>query len=189
MTDINVERPTIHPQLDPNTFASWYWLKVELQTYCRVQGLPASGSKAELMQRIRVHLGGVAAPTGVSHKKLRAALPSALGLNTVIKSGWPLNQTLRDFFVAHLGMPFRFNQALRDLFKNPQDQTLADALALYARTHAQTRPISGQFQFNQHMRDYFAQHPGATREQALQAWRDKRQCAGALNFFNQRHEC
>ena len=176
-------RPSLHPQLAPHTFAAWYWLKAELQAYCRAQGMSAGGSKAELMQRISAHLAGTPVPTAAPHKTPRAALPSTLSLNTNLQSGWPLNQALREFFVAHLGMPFRFNQALRDLFKNPQGQTLADAVALYRQTHAQTRSISGQFQFNQHMRDHFAQHPGATREQALQAWRDKRQAAGALNFF------
>jgi hypothetical protein len=30
--------------------------------------------------------------------------------------------------------------------------------------------IAKQFQYNQHIRDYFAKHPGAKREQAIAAW-------------------
>lgn len=43
-------------------------------------------------------------------------------------------------------------------------------------------PIQRQFQFNQHIRDYFAQHPDATRAQALQAWQAKRQTPQVLVF-------
>ena len=75
------------------------------------------------------------------------------------------------------------NQALRELFKNPEGRTLAQALALYQASCMQgAAPIQRQFQFNQHIRDYFAQHPGATRAQALQAWHAKRQTPQALVF-------
>jgi hypothetical protein len=85
--------------------------------------------------------------------------------------------------VAHTSPAFRFNQALRELFKNPQGQTLAQALAVYRSSLEQgPAPIQRQFQFNQHIRDYFAQHPDATRAQALQAWQAKRQTPQALVF-------
>jgi hypothetical protein len=72
---------------------------------------------------------------------------------------------------------------LRELFKNPQGQTLAQALAVYQTSLTRgPSPIQRQLQFNQHIRDYFEQHPGATRAQALQAWQDKRQTPDALVF-------
>jgi len=43
-------------------------------------------------------------------------------------------------------------------------------------------PIQRQFQFNQHIRDHFGQHPGATRAQALQVWQRKRQTPDVLVF-------
>ncbi len=43
-------------------------------------------------------------------------------------------------------------------------------------------PIQRQFQFIQHIRDDFGQHPGATRAQALQVWQRKRQTPDALVF-------
>jgi hypothetical protein len=110
-------------------------------------------------------------------------MPQSLTPDTVIGPGWRLNEALRAFFVAHTNPAFRFNQALRDLFKNPQGQTLAQAVAVYQTSLTKgPSPIQRQFQFNQHIRDYFEQHPGATRAQALQAWQDKRQTAQALVF-------
>ena len=78
---------------------------------------------------------------------------------------------------------FPLKKALRELFKNPQGQTLAQALAVYQTSLTRgPSPIQRQLQFNQHIRDYFEQHPGATRAQALQAWQDKRQTPDAFVF-------
>ena len=46
------ERPELNIELDAATFRSFYYLKRELANFCRENGLPASGSKAELTDRI-----------------------------------------------------------------------------------------------------------------------------------------
>ena len=170
------------PALSAENFRDWYWLKTELQSYCRTQGLPTSGSKEDLTLRVQAHLSGHALPP-MAHKRPRRDMPTQLTPETVIEPGWRLNDALRAFFVAHTGRGFRFNQALRDLFKNPQGQTLAQALVMYAQScEGRTVLIQRQFQFNQHIRDFFAQHPTATRAQALDAWQKKRETAQALVF-------
>ena len=177
-------RPTLMPDLGADTFAAWYWLKQELQAFCRQQGWPASGSKAELMQRVHAGLAGRVLPAPVSPRvRVAATLPAVLTPDTRVAPGWRLNLALRAFFVQHLGPGFRFNQALRDFFHDPQDRTLGEALSLW-RAAQQEPPaaIERQFQFNQYVRDYFAQHPGATRAQMLQAWHEQRQTAQALVF-------
>jgi len=175
-------RPALTPALGADTFADWYWLKQELQAYCRQQGWPASGSKAELMQRVHAGLAGHPLPVpALPRVRAAAAIPAVLTPDTQVAPGWRLNAALRAFFVQHLGPGFRFNQALRDFFRDPQDRTLAEALALW-RAAQQDPPaaIERQFQFNRHVRDYFAQHPGATRAQMLQAWHEQRQTANVL---------
>ena len=37
-------------------FQNYYWLQAELQTFCREHGLPASGSKIEITERISHYL-------------------------------------------------------------------------------------------------------------------------------------
>ena len=176
-------RPALSPELGADAFAAWYWLKHELQAFCRQQGWPASGSKAELMLRVQAVLAGRALPTRTRTLRRADAMPAVLEPATRVGEGWRLNVPLRAFFVRHLGPGFRFNQALRDFFRDPQGRTLADALALWAAAQqAPPAAIERQFQFNQHVRDYFAQHPGATRAQMLQAWREQRQTAQALVF-------
>lgn len=184
-----MNRPPLTSALSPENFRAWYWLKKELQAFCSAQALPTSGSKEDLSGRVLAHLSGEPSPTPLTtHAKAspsarRSAMPQTLTPDTVIGPGWRLNEALRAFFVAHTNPAFRFNQALRDLFKNPQGQTLAQALAVYQNSLMQgPSPIQRQFQFNQHIRDYFEQHPGATRAQALQAWQHKRQTPDALVF-------
>ena len=51
------ERPSLDKNLDSKTFREWYWLKEELINFCRENGLPASGGKTELTDRIALFLG------------------------------------------------------------------------------------------------------------------------------------
>ncbi len=177
-----MNRPLLTPNLAAETFSAWYWLKKELQDFCSSQNWPTGGSKQELTARVLAGLSGQPLPNMAS-KAAMVAIPANLTPQTVIGPGWRLNVALRGFFVAHTSPAFRFNQALRDLFKNPEGRTLAQALVVYQKSLEQgPAPIQPQFQFNQHIRDYFAQHPGATRAKALQAWQAKRQTAQALVF-------
>jgi hypothetical protein len=177
-----MNRPLLSPGLPPEVFGAWYWLKKELQDFCSAQNWPTGGSKQDLTARVLAGLSGQRLPDTAS-KAATGAMPDKLTPQTVIGPGWRLNAALRGFFVAHTSPAFRFNQALRDLFKNPDGCTLGQALVVYRSSLEQgPAPIQRQFQFNQHIRDYFAQHPGATRAQALQAWQAKRQTAQALVF-------
>ena len=175
-------RPLLTPDLPPEIFGAWYWLKKELQDFCSAQNWPTGGSKQDLPARVHAHLSRQPLPAW-SATTPRGAMPDTLTPQTVIGPGWRLNPALRGFFVAHTSPAFRFNQALRDLFKHPEGRTLAQALAVYqASCTSGAAPIQRQFQFNQHIRDYFERHPGATRAQALQAWQQKRQTPDALVF-------
>ncbi|WP_291924710.1 DUF6434 domain-containing protein [Limnohabitans sp.] len=177
-----MNRPLLTPDLPPETFRAWYWLKKELQDFCSAQDWPTGGSKQDLTARVMAGLSAQPLPATAS-KVPKGAMPDNLTPQTVIGPGWRLNAALRGFFVAHTSTAFRFNQALRDLFKHPEGRTLGQALAVYQESCAQgVTPIQRQFQFNQHIRDHFAQHPGATRAQALQAWQAKRQTPQALVF-------
>lgn len=45
-------RPGLNKKLDGQTFRSYYYLKKELVDFCRENGLPVSGGKIELTDRI-----------------------------------------------------------------------------------------------------------------------------------------
>ncbi|MBB4067155.1 DUF6434 domain-containing protein [Gellertiella hungarica] len=176
-------RPDLTRDIGIRGFNAWYWLKAELTAFCRAHALPGSGSKEELQQRIRAFLAG-ATPTSQPTERApasRASLPDDLTPATVIGTGWKLCARLRAFFVLHLGHSFRFNQGLRDLFRNPAGATLDDALRLYRASKATPSvEIGPQFQYNQHLRAYFAANPAGTREEAIRLWRERRLTGGAI---------
>ena len=50
------ERPALDRNLDSKTFRDFYYLKEELVNFCRENGLPVSGGKMELADRIAYFL-------------------------------------------------------------------------------------------------------------------------------------
>ncbi|WP_154463567.1 MULTISPECIES: SAP domain-containing protein [Eisenbergiella] len=50
------DRPDLQKDLDSKIFRSYYYLKEELTAFCRAEGLPVSGGKKELTERIARYL-------------------------------------------------------------------------------------------------------------------------------------
>lgn len=60
------ERPNLDKQLDGDTFRSFYYLKEELVDFCKENGLPTSGGKIEITDRIACFLDtGKTVPSGI----------------------------------------------------------------------------------------------------------------------------
>ena len=51
-----IERPALDKQLDSKAFRDFYYLKEELVDFCRKNGLPVSGGKLEISDRIAYFL-------------------------------------------------------------------------------------------------------------------------------------
>ena len=49
------ERPKLNKELDAATFRSFYYLKQELADFCKENGLPASGTHAELLKTCDIY--------------------------------------------------------------------------------------------------------------------------------------
>lgn len=166
-------RPRLSPTLSEADFLAWYWLKAELIAFCRELGMPSGGDKATLSARVAARLGD-RTPVAVQPARQVAArnsAPTCLTLETVVVPGYRLSRQLRTFFVQHEGPRFRFNQTLRDFFREPAGRSLADAIALYRNAaFAPGQSIGRQFEYNHHMRAYFEAHPDASIQQARQAW-------------------
>ena len=102
-------------------------------------------------------------------------MPQRFTPKTVIGPGWRCTRTLRAFFEAQVGEAFVWNAAMRAFLAQGEGRTLAQALEHYrCSLHSPAAPIGAQFEFNRHVRDYRAGHPGATRGEVLAAWWAKR---------------
>lgn len=49
-------RPNLTKEISEESFRDYYWLKQELQSFCRANGISASGSKIEISDRIEIFL-------------------------------------------------------------------------------------------------------------------------------------
>lgn len=169
-------RPTIAPSITLSEFVSWYWLKEELAVICRLFALSTAGSKLELEDRIRRHLSGIE-PKVAAKRRAAGKMPTVFTLKSVIGKGWRCNPALGAYMRQVCGSGFHFNAAMRHFIHNGEGRTLADAVVCYRESvHAgkSQLPIPKQLEYNQHFRDFFAATPGATRQQAIDAWWKKR---------------
>ena len=173
-----MSRPELNTSLSPEDFLAFYWLKNELTHFCRANGLPTSGSKLELTERIARFLETGEVLAARAERPVRAAMPDAFTKETVIGAGWRCTQALRRFFEREADVKFHFNAYLRDyITSSGVGHTLGEALDGW---HASKREAGGsnhigeQFEYNRHLRDYFRANPGAALEDALRAWKERR---------------
>lgn len=102
-------RPELKSDLNVQDFRRFYWLKEELQSFCREHGMSASGSKFEILDRIAIFL-----ETGTIQKPMRKRSSSSkkvkmeeLSLNTVITEEHRCSQEVRAFFkIRHSNVSF-----------------------------------------------------------------------------------
>jgi len=169
-----MDRPELTRSLSATEFLRWYWLKAEMQAFCRTHGLSPSGSKTELTNRIANALSGREVGPA-PQRRSRNLMPSEFTPETVIAAGWRCTESLRAYFKSVHGPGFSFNAALREIIANGQGKTLAEASAVYAATRGKpAEAIEGQFEYNRHMREFHARNPGASHQQAVEAWWAKR---------------
>jgi hypothetical protein len=167
---VNSIRPRLSAKLSPSEFAAWYWLKSELAEYCRRQGLPSSGRKEILHQRIAALLSGAECEPAKPRQSGRSKMPSSFTLSTRIGPGWRCSRELGNFFRVYCGRGFHFNAAVRDYVHNRIGARLAEAVRCYQQTAGSKPQIEPQFECNRHVREFYRANPAATKQQMLNAW-------------------
>jgi hypothetical protein len=174
------QRPDLTSDLTVQDFKRHYFLKSELLGFCRTYGLSSVGSKPDLNARIAAFLetGQVTKPPPAPRRSGQKE-PQELTLETVIWPGMTCNPRLGAFFREHIGSGFRFNAAMRNFIHHAAGRTLGEGLEVWRNDQAERRAgrkdaILPQLEYNRHFRDFFAENPGATRDQAIAAWWKKR---------------
>lgn len=172
-------RPRLTKSLDADTFRDYYWLKAELQAFCREHGLGTGGIKTELARRIELYLQ-TGRPSAIkTHRRNIEQMPEQFNLDTVIGTGWRCTTALRSFFMEHLGPSFRFNSIMRQFIHERAGHTLAEAIAAYReeKSNTQHAEIGEQFEYNRFTRAHWHDHPDATRDEVIAAWYEFRNTA------------
>ena len=111
-------RPPLTKSISLEDFQNYYWLKEELQIFCREHDLPASGSKIEITERIShyLHTGKILKTALVQKRvKLLSLIKTFLFKLLLLK----ITAVAKMFvlFQRKIGANFRFTVALQKFLK------------------------------------------------------------------------
>jgi len=177
------DRPSLNKQLDSAVFREYYYLKEELIVFCRQNGLPVSGSKDELTERIAFFLdtGNVLLPDIVNfHRK--GVDRTEIEINSIIGENFKCSEKHRAFFMKYIGKSFSFNVQFQKWLKTNPVKTYGEAIEAYytiieEKKHNKS-PIEKQFEYNTYIRDFFADNAGKTLDDAIKCWKYKKSRQG-----------
>ena len=179
------ERPKLNKELDAITFRSFYYLKQELVDFCKENGLPASGSKEDLTDRIAHFLdtGNVRKPTAERKTSVNIGM---LTEDTVIEPNIVCSEKHRAFFREKIGKSFSFNVPFQNWLKANAGKTYGDAIQAYDRILEEKKQrkteIGRQFVYNTYIRDFFADNPGKSLHDAIVCWKYKKGLPGTHQY-------
>ena len=175
------ERPELNKKTDAATFRSYYYLKQELADFCKENGLPTSGSKSELTDRIAYFLDTGNVLKSSTERKTAVNI-GTLTEDMVIEPNIVCSEKHRAFFGEKIGKSFSFNVPFQKWLKANAGKTYGDAIRAYDRIleeKKQTKTeISGQFEYNTYIRDFFAGNPGKSLHDAIVCWNYKKSLPG-----------
>lgn len=184
-------RPELTRDLNVNDFRNFYWLKEELQMFCRGNGISTSGSKIEITERIAMFLesGKILKPMRKRSTSTKKGKLEELSLDTVITEDHRCSQVVRAFFKSIIPT-FHFSTYIQNYFKENVGKTYSNVVdAWYEEKERKKDPsykrqISPQFEYNQFIRDYFAdpKNKDKKRENAIKAWNEMKALPGSNKY-------
>ena len=188
-----MNRPDLIDVQTAEELRQWYWLKQELVDYCKLVKINYSGSKAEITDRIaQILTSGI-----VEVSKLKEKVKPTSRFNwkkeqltpeTVITDSYTNGPNTRQFFLQEIGPKFKFNIDFMAWMKANCGKTLHDAAVQWQiledrkkdKNFKSTIPKSNQY--NQYMRDFFADNPNKTIKDARKYWAIKRSLPGSNKY-------
>ena len=179
------DRPELSKELDGKTFGQWYWLKEELVSFCRENGLPSSGGKEELASRISRYLdtGEIVVP--VNRPRSKVSL-SSISLDSIIEDDFVCSEMHKAFFKSQLGDSFSFNVPFQKWLKANSGKTYADAVFAYCEIKkagkGAYKSIDKQFEYNTYIRDFFEDNKCSSLDDAIRCWKYKKSRPGSNRY-------
>lgn len=191
-------RPVLHKKLDIEEFENYYWLKEELQAFCRDNGLSTAGAKHDITERIAVFLKTGERPKPTTRKRQPARkgqMDTELSLDTVISEDHRCSQQVRAFFTSVIPK-FHFSTYIQKFFRENAGSTYRDAVDAWQAEEErkknpsyQKKKLAPQFEYNQFIRDYFADphNKGRTKEDAILEWKTVKSLPGDNKYRTTKH--
>lgn len=175
------DRPILDRNLSSTVFREFYYLKEELVDFLRLNGLPTTGEKVELAERIAFFLDtGEVKP--VKLQRTKVVNISDIKTDTIIEDNFVCSEKHRAFFKEHIGNSFSFNVAFQKWLKANAGKSYSDAITAYYQILDEKKKskttIDSQFEYNTYIRDFFADNQGKSLKDAIKCWNYKKQSRG-----------
>ncbi len=162
----------------------WYWLKEELVEFCKLKQISYTGEKFTILERIANHLDNkVVKSKNSNSKKLKSKFDwnsEKLNLDTIITDSYKNSQSVRLFFQKYCGAKFHFSIPFIKFMKENCGKTLQDAVNEWKKLENQKKDknfkseIPEGNQYNKYIRDFFADNPDKSIQEARHFWKLKR---------------
>jgi len=180
MTDL---RPPFSPAMSRAAFETWYWSKAELEDICVQLNRPRHGSKAEMRERVALHLENPDAPSPRRRVSRASAFDwksAPLAPDTLITDGISFGPNVRGFFKSVIGSRFSCTGEFMDWVRNNPGATLGDAVEIWRALDARKadptfrREIADHNNFLQYLRDFQDHFDTLPLEDAKACWQAKK---------------
>lgn len=174
-------RPELGEINNSGVFLEYYFLLEELKSYCKENGLPATGAKQEITARIAHFMDtGEVLPPASKIRQGRGI--TEISLDDVIEENIRFSEVHRRFFKSVIGAGFTFKVAFQEWLKENAGKTYREAADAYfelaERAKSGKTVISKQFEYNTYIRDFFAENPAKSLEDAIRCWKLKKNQPG-----------
>lgn len=180
-----MNRPVLSKKLNESLFRDFYYLKEELVTFCKLEGIQATGSKEELTNRI-AHFLKTGDKLKASRKQIIKNDTSLLSLESKIEENFVCSEIHRSFFKENIGKSFSFNVKFQQWLKKNSGKTYKEAIDAYYQILEDKKEnktlIAKQFEYNTYIRDFFADNNAASLNDAIKCWTYKKSLAGTNKY-------
>lgn len=173
-------RPLFEELTDAEDFDNWYWMKEELVAFCKASGIPYSGSKNELRQRIMDQMNGVEI-TVKTVKKPQSHFDWAretITLETILTDSVTFGTNFRGFLKKHI-TGFVCSAEFMDWVKKNAGKTVEDAITKYPEIMADKKKgimidKSDHNVLNAYVDAFMKANPQHSGKDAMKCWLKKK---------------
>ncbi|QLG44842.1 DUF6434 domain-containing protein [Costertonia aggregata] len=186
-------RPDFSEITSAKEFNQWYWLKQELVDICKRSGIPSTGRKFELRDRIAFALENPGKPLEVVQKRKTVSKfnwsKAELGLKTIITDNVSFGPNFRNFMKSRIGTKFSCHGDFMHWVRKNEGKTLEDAIAIWHELEDRKkspdfkRTIAKNNMLAQYVRDFLADNPNETLKNALHFWNLKKKLPTPTGFI------
>lgn len=187
------KRPELNGTIPLKDFTDFYWLKEELISFCKENGIGYSGGKTDIASRILHFLKTGEKPKREKSRNLKQISKfdwnnEVLKLETTITDNYRNTENTRLFFTIEIGKHFKFNTLFMNWMKENVGKSLKDAtvewnrIAQLKKSGNYKSEIGSQFEYNIYMRDFLRDNPDLSPDDARIYWMKKRETRGIKKY-------